>query len=366
MKIEILREKIQPMISLAEKMTSKNQNFPILSAIFLEANDDVLTIKSTNLDIGCEITIPTKTIKSGSLAIPAGVLNSYLASISNEKTVSLEEVNSNLKISSSKTSSTIKTLPKENFPIIPKNESTEKFKINSKDLVSGFKSVWYSSGVSLMKPELSSVYIWSESQNIIFAATDSFRLAEKIIRLKDFKEIKGILIPFKNVSEIIRVLENSNSDVEVCFDNNQISFKFNGFYVVSRVVNGSFPDYRQIFPKSFSTQVNVLKQDLINSLKISSIFTDKFNQISLSFLPKDKSIEVITKNNDLGESKNTINGSVDGEEVSINFNYKYVSDCFQSIPGESVFIGLNGPGKPVLMRGSADNSFTYVVMPMNR
>ncbi|MDO8575155.1 MAG: DNA polymerase III subunit beta [bacterium] len=366
MKIECIRERLQNALLYTERSTSKNQNLPVLSCVLLTAKDNSLNIRATNLDIGVEIDIPVKVIEEGSIAVPGSILYSYIAGISTEKNVLLEEKEGNLNIKSSKSSTLIKTLPSEEFPSLPYIEGGNSFSINSKNLANGLKSVWYSASGSSMKPELSSIYIYNDGGEAVFVATDSFRLAEKRVRVNDYNEGGSILIPFKNIPEIIKIFESMDGDVNVLFDKNQISFKNNSVYVVSRLVNGIYPDYKQIIPKTFLSEAIVLKQDLVSSLKISNIFIDKFNMVNISITTKDKKLNIATKNVDIGENNSQISGSFSGDDVSNNFNYKYITDCFQSISADSVSLGFGGIQKPLVLHGVGDKSFTYLIMPMNR
>ncbi|MEK7113457.1 MAG: DNA polymerase III subunit beta, partial [Patescibacteria group bacterium] len=126
------------------------------------------------------------------------------------------------------------------------------------------------------------------------------------------------------------------------------------------------PDYRQIIPKEFAVEAVVLKQDLLNALKISNIFSDKFNQINLRISQKEKVFELSSSNNDIGENKTYLDVAMKGDDAELSFNYKYFLDCFQSISADSISIRLNQASKPMVISGSSDNSFTYLIMPMNR
>jgi DNA polymerase-3 subunit beta len=200
----------------------------------------------------------------------------------------------------------------------------------------------------------------------VFVSTDSFRLAEKKVKMKGLEEIPGILIPFKNIPEILRVFGEIPGSLRVCFNKNQISFSSDNIYLTSRVIDGVFPDYRQILPKEHKTEAVVLKQDLLNALKLSNIFSDKFNQVNLSINPKEKIFELSSQNNDVGENKTFLDAAVSGEEVEVGFNYKYFLDCFQSLSTDSVAIKLNQASRPIVISGVSDTSFTYLIMPMNR
>lgn len=362
MKIECLQEKLIKAVTTVEKISTKNASLPILSSLVIETNEAGILLKSTNLDLGVEFIVPAKIEEKGSVAVSASVLLNFLGGLEGEK-IKMEVKDSNLKISTSKNNTTIKALPVDDFPMIPKVVG-ESFDIDGKQFVKGLKSVWYSAATSGIKPELSSVYIYCEDGYVVFVATDSFRLAEKKIKIRKSKDFGNILIPVKNIPEIIRIIENSEGDVTITLSKNQISCSFENVYLVSRVVDGIFPDYKQIVPKDEKTSVVVLKQDLVKALKISNIFSDKFNQIHIKI--EQKNFEITTKNNDIGDTLNQIEAVVEGESIEVNFNQKYITDCFQSVDSDSLTLSFSGANRPLVIRSVPDTAFMYIVMPMNR
>ncbi len=366
MKAECLKEKFHYAVTRAEKVTGKNMTLPVLSCILIEAKDNFLVLKSTNLDLGLEIQVPAKVAGTGSVAVPGSVLNGYLSNLSDEGVIKIEVKDGNLFLEAAGNKTTIKSLPVDDFPTIPQVKEGKECELNSADFISGLKAVWYSASMSTVKPELSSVYIHSDENGLIFVATDSFRLAEKKIKAKNVEDLGQILIPFKNVADLLKIINEERENLEISFNKNQISIKYKDVYLVSRVIDGLFPDYRQIIPKEFKTEVIVLKKDLINSLKLLNIFTDSFNQMNIRVSSKDKVLEFKTKNSTVGENQNSLTAAITGEDIEINFNHKYVLDCFQSIDSDSVSLSFNGLNKPVVIRGVSDKSFTYLVMPMNR
>lgn len=365
MKIECVQEKLQKVLSQAEKISSKHLNLPVLSCIFLEAKNGQLTVRSTNLDLGFESCLPVKIDEEGVLAVPSGLLSSFVSNLQGEKSVKLSGDMNTLSVVTSKNRTVIKCLPPEDFPTIPDVSKAHHFEVNAVDFVKGLKAVWYSSSVSSVKPELSSVFIYPEDGSVVFAATDSFRLAEKKVKTKS-PDFERLLIPFKNIPEIIRILEVESGVVDVRVSKNQIAFVFGGTYLTSRVIDGTFPDYRQIIPKEFKTEAVLLKGDLTRSLKMATIFSDNFNQVNMSIVPSEKKFELTTKNNTLGENTTMLDAALSGDVVEVNFNYRYVADCLQSIDTDSVSFSFAGPSRPVVIRGVGDRSFTYLVMPMNR
>lgn len=366
MKVECLKEKFCSAVSKVEKVTGKNMTLPILSCILIEAKDNYLILKATNLDLGIEIKVPAKILKEGVVAVPGSVLNNFLANLSNDSNLKIEEKDGNLYILSSNSQTTIKSHPIEDFPTIPKVMDGKKQEIDFPDFIKGLKSVWYSASLSSIKPELSSVFIHQKGDGLSFVATDSFRLAEKNIKFKKGGDFDSLLIPFKNVVDLLKIISEEKDYFEINSAKNQISFTYKDVYIVSRIIDGAFPDYQQIIAKEFKTEVVVLKQDLLNILKLSNIFSDNFNQINIKVIPQEKSLEIKSKNANVGENSNKLSAVVSGEEIEINFNYKYIIDCFQSIDSDSVSLSFNGLNKPMVIRGVSDKSFTYLVMPMNR
>lgn len=365
MKAECSIEKIKNAVSQVERVTGKNLTLPILNSILLIAKDKSIKLRAINLSLGVEIEVPAKVEKEGVLAVSGAVLNGIFSNVSQNENVFLEEQDGNLLIKTKKSQIKLKGAPHEDFPTIPAVTGAS-FEIEAKKLVEGIKSVYYSSSFSDIKPEISSVFIYTNGENLVFVSTDSFRLAEKKIKARGVEEILGILIPFKNVSEIVKVFGEAHGAIIVRFNKNQISFSAENIYLTSRIVDGIFPDYRQIIPKQSSTEVIVLKQDLLNALKLSNVFSDKFNQVNLKVSPKEKLLELSSNNNDIGENKTSLDAVLNGEEVLLSFNYKYFLDCFQSITTDSVSIKISGASKPIVISPVSDTSFTYLIMPMNR
>jgi DNA polymerase-3 subunit beta len=366
MNIECIKEKLAWALGKAERVTGKNVALPILSCILLEAKDSTLTIKSTNLDLGLEISLPVKVINPGTVAVSGSILNNFVSSVSGDKNIVLEEVSGNLKVSTKHSHSLIKCMPIDDFPIIPKVAADVPLKFNINDFLKGLKSVVYSTSTSTIRPALSSVFINSEEESVVFAATDSFRLAEKKIKTKKHEEFSSLLLPFKNVSEIARTFEGFSGEMEVLINQNQIAFVYENIYLTSRLIDAVFPDYKQIIPKEIKTEVVLLKQDLLTALKISNIFLDTFSRVTIQVSSKDKTITLITKNMDVGESTQTIDAVVKGDDITVSFSYKYIIDCFQSIDSDSVTLSFMDISRPMVITPVSDKSFLYLVMPMNK
>ena len=368
MKCEIQFEKLKQAVSLVERVAGRHLTLPVLSCIVFEVKKNSVVFRATNLDVGVEVSIPAKTGEVGIVAVPAHTLSAFLSNAyGKEQIVSLETVSGNLQVSLSHSKGVIKTVPAEDFPAIPAVVGEVAIQLPTEALLKGFRAVWYSAAVSSVKPELSSVYVRQEAEDAIFAATDSFRLAEKRVRLPKTAKFNDLLIPFKNCADLVKVLEAMGPVVTMRAAKNLVSFSTDDISITSRVIDGVFPDYRQIIPKGCVTEAVILKQDLANALKTSMVFSDSFNQVHIAIDPKKKAFEVETKNNDVGENQSRLDAAITGEAVEINFNSKYLSDCFQSMEADSLTLQFNGRNRPLVIRPvSGDQTFLYLVMPMNR
>ncbi|MFA5736669.1 MAG: DNA polymerase III subunit beta [Candidatus Paceibacterota bacterium] len=363
--IECLKERIQEGIILAEKASGKNLSLPILNSILLQAKNKSLIIKATNLEIGLEIEIPAKVEEEGEIAVNAIILSTFLSNLQKENKLKITSDKGNIKINTELTSTTIKSLPIDDFPIIPKVIKGDSFEINSSDFINSLRSVVFASAISDIKPEIASVYIYKNSNEIIFVATDSFRLAEKKITLKEkIRDFSPIIIPFRNVNEIIRVFDRLNSVLKITSDGNQISFISDFIHLTSRIINGNYPDYCQIMPQNHKTEVIITHNDLINNLKIANIFSDKYSQIDFIIKSKENIFEVTALNQDIGENISQIITNIKGEDLTISFNVKYIIDCLSIINQKDLSLKFTSKDKPLLIQGVGDESFSYIVMPI--
>lgn len=366
MKIYCSHEKLRDAVGTAERITGKNLALPVLAQIHLQTTNGGLQIAATNLNLGLEVEIPAKVENSGDYLVSGQTLYAFLQSIKTNTDVVIENANDSLKITTKETKTLIKTYPSEDFPSVPKIEG-DVFEVSVKKILDALKSVSYAAALSDIKPEINSISLYFSNTECIAVATDSFRLAEKKIEYKTTQqEGVQVLIPFKNTQDIVRVLESAPDTIRCVVSKTQIAFYWPGVYVTSRLVDGVFPDYKQIIPNTSTTQAVFLKQDLLQALKTTALFSDTFNQVTFSLLVKEKNATLSSRNTEIGETNVSISGALSGEDVSFNLNGKYVLDCLQSITTDSVSISANGPQKAVILKGVGDPSFLYLVMPMNR
>ena len=368
MEIICKTEILKSAVSRLSRITNKNTQLPVLSAILFNFDKNKLILRSTNLDVGAEITVDLNSNNQNmdDFAVPSDILNNLLLQIDNNGDISINKKNENIEIKYKSNIFNIKCFQPYDFPTIPRIKDFNEFRIDIKKITDSIKSVSYSASLSDIKPELSSVFMYSESDNLVFVSTDSFRLSEKKIKNKENKEIEGIIIPLKNSIEIIKFFEQSEGEANILYNKNQITIILNNTYFTSRVIDGVFPDYKQIMPKKHNTEAVLLKYDILNALKISNIFSDKLNQVNIVIKPKENNISINTNNSDIGNGNILLDAALSGDDIDININYKYIMDCLQYIKQDSILIQTEGNNKPIMIKGVNDNSYTCLIMPMNK
>ncbi len=362
MKLNINKNDLLQLVIPAERNSSKNPTLPILSTILLKASKNILEIISTNLEVGFEARLAAKTDSVGEVAVPARPLLQLLASISGEE-LTIESTDHNLSLTSKNSSTNLKCFPPDDFPVLPKIKKENFFRIPAATLVRALKNTSVAAALSSVKPELASIFIFSQNKiPLTFAATDSFRLAE--YRTDIVTEPASFLLPQKSAQEVLRIFEESEEEIEVAHNKNQILFISQNSSFTSRLTEANFPDYKNIIPKSFLTQVVMERAHILGAIKAASVFSSRLSDVILKVNNDENILEVSAKDSDMGEHHSVAPANITGEDIEISFNYRYLLDALGVATEPKVFLGFNGPGKAVLIKGQNESSYLELVMPM--
>lgn len=366
MKIETTLEKIKDSVSRIQKVSSKNLSLPILENILLTAKENVLTLRSTNLHIGVEITIPVKIEVEGEIAVNLSIFSQIINSLNGDHKVLFQVIENTLHISTEKSEMDIKLFPHADFPTLPRVEEGSEITFPIETIVDGVRSVVYSASLSDIKPEISSVYIYSENNELVFVSTDSFRLAEKRIVTQNTLDLNGIIVPIKNIQECIKIFSGITGNVQLFIGKNQLSIQSENIYFTSRIVDGNYPDYKQIIPTESTVNSIVLKDELIQSLRLVNVFSDNFNQILVKTDSNRGQVHIHSRNTDVGENNTSVDAAITGGDIEMYLNHKYLSDAFPALVGDSINFSFTEKNKPCIIKSVGDSSFLYLIMPMNR
>lgn len=361
MKFLCVKENLGKALALAERFTGKNLTLAILGNVLLKAEENVLRVSATNLEYGVEIVVPGQVSRPGLVSVPAKILNSLVQS-GQEGKLELEEKQGNLFVKTDTRDIRINGTPPDDFPLIPKIKKTSTFTIDSSFLEHGLGKVLPSVSSSEFKPELNGVLFKIAGKTLRLAATDTFRLAEKTLELsaKSEGESFSFILPQRVSQELSRIA--GSDEVRVSLGENQVMFEIGGIKIISRLIEGNFPEYSAIIPKDFETSAFLDLPEFIDIVRSSSIFASKLQEVKLEV--RGKNLEVTTLNPEVGEYKTKLSISTTGKDITISFNFRYLLDGLNSLDEKEFFLGLNSENNPALLRNKNDSSFLYVLMPI--
>jgi len=379
MKTIILKDKLEEGISVVEKIAGKSLTLPILNNILISAEKNFLNLTSTDLEIGINWWSLVKNEKEGKIAVPARVLSSFVNFLPNNKSVELELKGLDLKIKCGNQQSSLKGVSPEDFPIIPKVSTQEKIMVKGNVFCQNLSKVVDIASFSSTKPEISGVYFLFQKNLIIMAATDSFRLAEKKIYLEtplsNISKDYSLILPQRAAKEIISIF-GEKEDLIIYFSPNQILFetalsetKHPQIQVISRLIEGEYPNYQEIIPKKFETKISLRVNEFINQIKLASLFSGKINEIKIKIDPKKNQLNLSSQNPDVGEHESFLQGKVEGKACEVSFNHRFLLDGLLNIAAgrekdSEVILELNSSEKPGVLRPKNDETYLYLVMPI--
>jgi len=363
MKITTNQKNLSKALSVVERIVSKNPSLPILNNILLKTESGRLKVSATNLEIGINYILGAKIEETGEIAVPARIFSDFINNIDEEK-ITLTTKNNILSINTSKYKTQILGFDPKEFPIVPKIKTEPFCTLPVKLLKSSLNTILDSIAVSESRPELSGAYFNFNSKKLILAATDSFRLSERVIEVNQ-KENHSFILPRNSVVEMIRVLGDLNDDISVKFGDNQISFYNEDFELISRLIDGNYPDYKKVIPEKFISKILVKKEDLEKNVRLAGIFSSSIADIKLAC--DDKSLVLTAKNSDRGEIQASVESLLKNEPFEISLNHYYLLDGLKIMPTEHVILEYTGQGSPLVMRPERDSKdLTYLIMPLRR
>lgn len=363
MHIHLDTNKFREILEIVSRISTKHSTLPVLQCVLLEVKDSALTIKATNLEIGIQGSLTVEVEEEGVIAVPASILLQTINLTTNTKTTLSTE--GDVLIVEGKFSKTeIKSINAQDFPIIP-HISGKPITLQSQLFTLGIKTTALTASQSSIKPELGSVYIHQKKEHTLtFVTTDSFRLMEKTITQKGVSLQEPLLIPYKNALELAYVAERGTGDIKLTVNENQCALTVGDIYITSRLIHGTFPDYEQIIPKEYKTTISLLTNDLTQALRKTNIFLNKFMQ--LTFIATKGSLTLQSQSGDAGATTETISANIEGDDITLNFNQRYIQDVIPHITDDSVRIKCAGVGRPMVVQNLHDTSLRYLVMPMNK
>lgn len=361
MKFTCRTEYLQRALATAERFTGKNAALPILAHVLLEAEGSLLKITATNLEYAVEIRVPGEGGAPGKATVPVRILNALVQSVREEK-MTFEEKRGHLEVRTPARETKINGMNPDDFPLLPRIKSSFSFRVGSAALGSGLGKVLPAVSSSEFKPALTGVFFRVTPDTLFLAATDVFRLAEKKVSLgeKPSGDASSFILPRRPAQEISRIASENDQDIVLSFAENQILAEGDGFRVVSRLVDGAFPEYDAIIPKRFDTTAHLNRTDFLIAVRGSAVFSSKLQDVRLRV--EGSTLFVSSRNTDIGEYSVRVPISSSGAPSTLSFNYQYLLDGLAALDEEEVIFGATND--KAVLKNRNDSSFIYLLAPI--
>lgn len=370
MKLSLVLENLAKGLSIVSKTATNKTTLPILGNILFKTDKGMLKLSATNLEIGINYWLGAKIEKEGEITIPSKTITEFVLAQDSQETIEIKTNEEKIKIKGGLAQAEINGASATDFPLIPvlKKESLVSFK--KQELISALKLVGFASaGINDARPVLSGVYFNFKEETLTLAATDSFRLAEKKLKLsKKQEKEESFIVPSRTVQELVRIIEIIDSEeVEIILEENQVLFKCDEVEIVTRLVEGTFPAYSQIIPQKSETTATVSLFEINKNLKLANVFARDENgtiKIKVDEKNKGKEVALIVNSALTGQLNAEFPAKASGNEVEINLNVRYLLDILNVLSRDTVELGFNGSASPVVLKAIDEKDYVYIIMPL--
>lgn len=361
MKVTVTQENLNRALAAVSRVASSKTSLPILSNILLRTEQNRLCIAATNLEIASVYFIGAKVVSEGVLTIPARLFSEFISNLP-KGNVDLKVDGTKLHISSGHYKSTINGIVADEFPALPTISVQSSLVLPTNILKQAISQTVITASHDDTRPVLTGVLCHSLDGDLYFAATDGYRLSErKILATKD--EIQA-LIPASTLQEVARVVPDDCDEVELQFDDSQVVFKMGDVELTSRLIDGKFPDYRQLIPKQTDISATVGVSELTRITKIASLFArESGGSVTLHTESDRKMLSIHSIASQLGENTSETEVDVNGDG-SVTLNSRYLIEALGCFDTEAVTFGFSGKLAPCVIRPVGNDTYQHIVMPL--
>ena len=363
MKVICTQENLKNGLLTVARIISTSNTLPILNNILLKTENGLLKVSATNLEVAISTHIRCKVEEEGGITVFSKTITELVNNLPN-KNIVLNTEAGEMHIETENYHTTVKTMPADEFPLIPEPEGFSKFTIPAQQLKEAINQVVFAASTNQTQQEISGIYMNVEGKTVTLTATDRYRLAERRIDLPNDSGVsQQVIIPHKTVLELSRIIA-TNEMVELLLSETQIACTLGSSQIISRLIDGQYPPYREIIPQSFTTTIHTQKQALMNALKAGGIFSQGTNSIRLEYNTEKQLLTITSESQDLGKSVVDIPSEIEGGSGELILNHKYVIDCLTTIDSANVVIKIIDENAPSLILAEGKSDYLYLVMPI--
>ena len=378
MKLTCLPEKLGEGLATVGRVVSSKSTLPVLGNILLQTEGGQLKLSATNLELAVSCWVGAKIEEEGAITLPARLLIDYVSLLDPEEQLQLELKGKKAHLTCGRFEANISGIDAEDFPPIPTVSGGTSFGLRASALKEAVQQVVFAAAPDDSRPVLAGVLLTIQEGKMTLAAADGFRLAVRKVDLgeADAPDL-SMIVPARTLSEVARSLPDDDEEVvqiAATPDRNQVLFKHKQAEVVSRLIEGQFPDYNRIIPKEAKTRVTLQTSDFLRATKAAQVFArDNSMIVRLQLVPSAGDaagalgkVTVTATSAEIGDNTGDVDASVEGEEQQVAFNGRYLRDALEALDAQQAFLEVTGPASPGIIRpASGPNGYLHVIMPMH-
>lgn len=384
MQISCVQENLAKGLGIVGRAVATRSTLPVLGNVLIETDQSRLKLAATNLEVGITCWVGAMIEQEGSLTVPGRLLSDLVSSLAPDKVVTMQAKGASLHVTCAGYDTNLRGIPAEEFPVIPQVANQSSCGIGPQELQEALSQVAFAAATDDTRPVLAGVHFSFRGNGLTLTAADSFRLAVRQLEVvKPLGQDIDIIVPLRTVQELTRILGDQEEPVEITVTPNrsQVLFHLNSVDLVSRLIEGTFPNVQQVIPTRSATRVILNTKDFQNANKIASLIArDANNIVRLTVNAADESVPATANGAgnapstvtigavaDVGDTKGAVEAVVEGEssQLTIAFNGKYLSDVLGVINTAQVSLELNSPSSPGVVRPVGASNYTHVIMPMH-
>lgn len=368
MRIICTQENLNHGLSIVSQAVGTDATLPVLANVLIQTDDGQLKLSATDIKTGITVKIRGKVEKPGSLTVPAKLLSEYVRSLPPENIV-LESEEKILKISCGDFHASLNGIDPEEFPLIPKIKNKEICSLPADDFVAMVSKVVFAAAADESRPELAGVFMSFSGNQLVLAATDSYRLAEGLISgAKITGKPKNAIVPSRTFSELLHIIgQETEETIKISLADNEMMFEYGDSSLITRLVEGQYPDYKQIIPDTFQTEAVYDREQLLQNIKVTGLFArEGANDIRFEFNIPAQTTSLEASTSQIGKNISKLKAKIKGETSEVIFNYRYLLDGLSCLKDEQIMFLTNSSSGPGVLKSAKKDGYTYVVMPIKQ
>lgn len=367
MKLSLTQENLAKSLGAVGRIVSSRTSLPVLGNVLLSTDNNRLKIAATNLEIGITYWIGCKVEQEGALTVPARLLTEFVTNLPSGKNLELQASEANLTVKTAHHESHMNGIVADEFPSIPQVDSKPIVTLPAQVLRSAIAEVVVAAALDESRPVLAGVYMYTEDDKLILVATDSFRLTEYQLDLpKDHTQKFSAIVPARTMQELVRILGDTEDDVRMYITDNQVMFQLDDMELVSRLIEGQFPNYRQIIPATEETSATLDTAEFTRLTKMANLFARENGGGIRIEVQAEGEMRLLSSASQVGDNTSSAECEVAGDDGEISLNANYLSDALAVINTKTVSFSISGKLNPCVIRpeGEGAPNYLHIIMPL--